>query len=483
MSKWQPIEGKKLSRFEIPLFDGLNSLVGENLAKKSELSFIENARSEKVGWLSKRNGYTLFGNSIQATATYGLYDFVNETHHLLRISTISGTTSIFLYTGGNWLQLSGAGTNLTASEFDFATALSRCFVVNGVDENRYIEADGLTVVDSSGITSFFYNSPKARLVNYYRGRLYLGDYRRIDNTRERTGIAFSSQAVGIVSLVSGDHTAPITTLNVTDTKYIKAGALDDTLDIYRGGTLIGTITVTARSATTLTINSFGTDLLSSDELWVSGTHDGEQRFRWDNRSSGINVREYDSLKNTSEEDLVLLTNIDTNMVIFTKNSLSLFNGSTVRPLDLDIGCISKKTFVKMLGQGIFLHYTGLYAITGSSTPRLLTAKVQHLFDNANPETLEQACAAGNGFSYFIHLGDIPFYNTNGSLKKTLTDVVLEYNFRQNNIFIHTNIAMSHFIQFSQSSERIMVFANDSGADPVINFDSISISESVTVVRT
>lgn len=480
MTKLEPRDGKQLKRLDVPMFDGINTLVGETLAKKTEVSFIENARSEKIGWLTKRAGYSIFGNVLQATANWGLYDFVNSEHHFLRVSTVSGTTSLYLYSNGTWVKFDGMGTNLSQAECDFATALDRCFITNGVDNNRYIEADGITAVDSTTTTGYLFNSPKARLINYYRGRLYLGDYLRPNGTRERTGVAFSSQPLGIVALVSGDHTAPITSLEVSDTKYIKLGSGNDSLEVYRGNSLIGTITVTARSATTLTISSFGTSLLSADELWVPGTHDGEKKFRWDNASTGIAVREYDTFRNPSEEDLVLLTNIDTNMVIFTKNSISVFNGTSVRPLDLDIGCVSKKSFVKMLGQGVFLHYTGLYAITGPGVPRLLTAKVQQLFDNASPTTLENACAAGDEFSYFVHIGDIPFYHSNGALKKTLNNVVLEYNFRQNNIFIHTDIPMSHFAKFIQSSDKILLFAKASDADPITNYETIRVNESVTV---
>lgn len=461
--KYDQVEGKQLKRFEIPYWDGLNILVADNLAKRSEPAFFENVRSKRVGWLEKREGFTLFGNDIGATANFGLYDFNTSSHRLYRISTVSGITKIFKYGSSVWNALTGAGSGLSAADMDFTTGFSRCFLVNGTDVNRNIEPDGTTVVDATTSSGFMYNSPKAFLVNYFQGKVYLANYFRPDGTQERTGICFSSPPVGIVSLVNGDQTAPITTLAVTDTKYIKAGAANDTLDIYRGGTLIGTITVTGRTENSLTINSFATDLLSSDELWVAGTHQGEKKIRWDNNSTGIATEEYDSFKNVSEEDIVMMTNVGSNMITFTKNSISVWNNQVLRPLDLEIGCVSKNSFVKILGQGVFLHYSGLYTLTEGS-PRLISAKIQPIFDNADPVALENSVASSDGFSYFVTVGDIPFYNNDGSKKVILKDVVVEYNLRQNNFFIHTGVDMTEFTRFTDTNTQKLLFAKNSDSN-------------------
>lgn len=481
MTKFTKRESQQLKRFEINIWEGLNTVVGDNLAKRGEASFLENVRSKKVGWLEKRDGSSLIGDDISATNNFGLYNFSIDSNNLIRISKVSNTTSIYKLNEGNntWTQLPGKGTGLSEFEADFTTALGKCFIVNGIDNNRYIESDTVTVKDSDEVGSMIYNSPKARLINYYRDRLFVGDYERGDGTKERTGIAFSSTPLGIVSLVNGDHDAPITTLEVTDTKYIKVGSDNDTLDVYRGGALIGTITVTARTENTLTISSFGTDLKSNDELWVANTKNGEKVFRWDNQAAGIAVREYDTFKNSSEEDLVLLTNVGNNEMIFTKNSITAFNGAAVRPLDLNIGCVSKKTFVKILGQGLFLHYTGIYSTSGD-VPRLLSAKIQQVFDNADPKTMNNACAAADNFSYFVHIGNVTFENPDGSTKKILNNVVVEYNLRQNNFYIHTDVPMSHFVSFTKDdSTRILVFtkAKDLVSDL---FDRVQITENITI---
>lgn len=502
MAIFKPRANQKLLRYEIAAWEGLNNIVGDNLTKKGEPGFIENARSLKIGWIEKRAGHTLFGVSLNAVGNYGLYDFINDGHTLIRISKVGTIVSIYRYSeqSNSWVQLLGNGTSLSAAEFDFASAFERCFIVNGVDNNRYLQADGSNVVDSNDITGMVYNSPKARLVAFFKSQVYLGDYTNIDGTKARTGICFSSVPLGIVSLVSGDQTAPITSLTVTDTKYIKVGAANDSLDIYRGGSLIGTLTVTGKTQTTLTVSSFGTNLLSSDELWIANTRSGEKVIRWDNRATGIDARTYDSFLNISPENLVSLETIGNNLMIFTANSITIYNGSALRSLDLNIGCVSKKSFVKILGQAIFLHYTGIYSTTGG-VPTLLSAKIQKIFDNADRRTLEKSCAAVDGFSYFVYIGQVTFNNSDGSVKKILNDVVVEYNLRQGNFFIHTDIPFSHFINFAKDGEVKLLFAkkgtisiavSDSvhaqefiGINTIIInvADTSTVTESVTVTRT
>jgi hypothetical protein len=479
--KFKSDNRRKLQQYSVKYFDGLNMAVSSSLTKRSELGFMENARSEIIGLLEKRKGHSLFGNDLSALTNYGLFDFFNSTHTLIRVSKVGSIISVYRYIGGTWVQNTGVATNLSGSECDFANAYDRCFIVNGENNNFYLEADTMTAVSSTDSTGMLYNAPKARLVNYFRDRLYLGDYLRVDGSRERTGICFSSPPLGIVSLVSGDHTAPITTVNVTDTKYIKVSSANDSLDVYRGGTLIGTLTVTGRTENSLTVSSFGTDLKSSDELWVAGTRSGEKKIRWDNRATGINVREYDSFKNANEEDLVTIRNVNNTMMIFTENSISVFNGSYLKPLDLEIGCISKNSFVKILGQGFFLHSTGLYATSGG-VPKLISAKIQPIFTNANIESLRKSCAATDGTSYFGYIGQVTFYNQDGTVKKVLNDTVIEYNIQQNNFFLHTDVPMSHFISFVNSSGKILVFAKHGTTTPSIN-ENLYINESITITVT
>ncbi|MBU0847466.1 hypothetical protein KKH23_09810, partial [Patescibacteria group bacterium] len=528
-----------IQRKEIRYFDGVNTIVSNNLAKLEEFSHAENARAKTVGTIEKREGTRKLGNDIVATANKGLFDFENDTATgLFRISTVSATTSVYYLNGSAaWTALTGNGTGLTASQFDTAIAEKCCFLVNGSDSNRYISSTGTNVYTSSDIgdstTQFDITNPSgntyrytydstgtdpkisenvavgdvihlmaqnftagnkgsfavtavstnyfeitntsgsaesnktigtgairvvnhatgsltAHRVNYYKERLYIGDY-YLSSNRYQNGIMMSSMPLGITALVDGDHSASITALKVTDIKYIKT---NDVLDVYRADTKIGTVIVTAKDSTskTLTIDSFATDLKSSDELWVAGTYDGDRVYRWaDNPESGENVKQYDTFKISGGQNdaITMIENIGNNMMIANKRNLVAWNGSNLLNLDVGVGCVSKNGYTKTKEALWFIGYKGIYITTGAF-PQLKSSKMQRYFDGATKAGLEAGAIGHKGESVFASIGDVTLYKPDGSTEKTLSDVVLEYNIRLDNWYIHTGITATQFATYIAS---------------------------------
>jgi hypothetical protein len=272
----------------------------------------------------------------------------------------------------------------------------------------------------------------------------------------------SSMPLGIVSLVDGDQSNPITSLKVTDIKYIK---LNDTLDVYRGNTKIGTVTVTAKDSDTdtLTINSFGTDLKSSDELWISGTYSGDRIFRWaDNPESGIDIKQYDTFKiaGGQNDSITMMANIGDVMVISNKMNLAIWDDSSLKNLDLGIGCTSKRGYVKTPYGLFFLAYNGIYKMTGG-IPELISFKVEPYITGATKVGLEAGAMGKKGSSIFCYIGDVTLYNPDGSTKKSLTDVVLEYNIRIASWYVHTGIKATEFSTYIATNDAdILTFASE-----------------------
>ena len=235
---------KDSNRIEISFFEGVNSLVSDNLAKKNEFKYVRNARSRTIGTIEKRQGTSRLGSSLVATANHCIFFFENDVASvkgIYRISTVSSDIKIYyLNASAVWTALAGT---YTAATFSHAIAEYCAFLVNGSDNNMYIKGtDGVTIVDSTTAAGHLYNSPKAKKINYYKGRLYLADYTNAGGTRYRNGIMMSSPVLGLLSLVDGDHvTADCGAddwIKVTDTKYIRS---TDTIDVYRGGTKIADI--------------------------------------------------------------------------------------------------------------------------------------------------------------------------------------------------------------------------------------------------
>jgi len=538
-------EKSQLKRIEIPYFEGINTLVSHGISKKQELEFAINARSEMIGTIEKRKGYRRLGSEITSVGNYGIFHFNNDTatnKNFFRITKVGATVSIYYMitapVDGTWTALTGNGTSLTAANFSHTIAENSCFLVNGNDANRYIDANGTNVYTSADIgasdtqfditnpagntfrytydttgtnpnityniklgdvihlmaqnfaaankgsfvvtgvdTNYFEitnaggaaennktigtgairvnnhltSSPIAYKINYYKDRLYLGDY--TNTTRYKTGIMMSSVPLGIAALVDGDHDQPMTALKVTDLKYIKT---NDVLDVYRGNTNIGTIIVTAKDSTTntLTIDTFATDIKSSDELWIAGTYTGKKIFRWaDNPESGIDVKQYDTFKLTGgdNDEINMFTNIGDVMMISNKNNIAVWDNYKLINYDLGIGCVSRQGYVKNLGTLFFIDYSGIFATTGG-LPKLMSSKVQKYFDGATKAGLEAGAMGKKGTSIFVHIGDVALYNPDGSIvlpgtvnsegavvTATLANVVLEYDIRTQNWYVHTGI--------------------------------------------
>lgn len=480
-----------LSRMEINLIEGVNTLVSPTLSKKGELDFALNARCKIIGTIEKRQGTKRLGNQITATANYGLFYFENSTATstgFFRISTVSATTTVYyLNTSATWTALTGGGTGLTAANFVHTIAEKCCFLVNGTDANRYIGSDGTTVTTSSTATGHLYNSPIAYLINYYKDRLYLGDY--TNTTRYKNGIMMSSMPLGIVALVDGDHAAADCEaddwIKVTDTKYIYA---TDTLDVYRGNVKIADFTVKAKTEDTIQINAITfagsyTTLDSSDEIWVDGTFTGTKVFRWaGNPASGINVKQYDTfnISGSQNDSLTMMANIGNVMMIANKYNLAVWDDSAVTNLDLGIGCTSKRGWVKTSSGLFFLAYDGIYKTTGG-VPELISSKVELYISGATKAGKEAAAMGYKGKSIFCYIGTVTLYNPDGSTKKTLSDVVLEYNLRTTNWYVHTGIKATQFATYvaSLDTDRLEFSSTESGYQIIELFYDATTDDKIT----
>jgi hypothetical protein len=576
----QEIGSKNEQRLNIPFFEGVNSLIGSNIAKKTELAHAENCRSQVIGVLEKRMGQTVLGTDINGntfitSANYGLFSFQDGAGQgFYRISetidpsspsaSISPSASVspsasaspsastsqspsssaspsasvspsssssaslspsasvspsastsqspsasyspsassspsssvspspqaefatiyYLDNNNKWTPLAGRGTSIDGATFDYTYAENSAFLVNYDDKNRYIQADGVTVVDSTSGGGHLFNTPNASRINFYKDRLYLADY-VTQGERYKTTVLRSSFPMGIIALVNADYDATIsTTVKVTDSKYFYTDSGANSYDIYRGTTKITTITVTAINETDVTVTGTITGILASDEIWIAGTYNGPKVFRWINNptTSGQDVQQYDTFKLSGGENdpITMMTNIGNVMLISNKSAMASWNDYTLQNFDLDIGCVSKKGYTKILGTLYFLHYTGVYATSGD-VPRLMSNKVEKYITGATKTGKEQCAAGKKGRNIFFTLGDVTLYNPDGSVDRVLSDVCIEYNLTQENWFVHTNVKASEFATFVEASDSDRLeFTDTSGNFAVKEFLSGSTDDGVEI---
>jgi len=543
-------------------FEGVNSLVSDNLFKKGEMAVALNARNETIGTISKRSGFSRLASDVTATKNYSIFFFNNAVSStnkgFYRISTIFGLTKIYyINNSDNWTALTDAGginifelgtsttqfdiTNPSGTTFRYTyddtgtdpdidahirvgttvviaaqnfTAANNgtftvtgvgakyfevtnasgvaednktlgtgtlkvsgnnhsvtfaqgfCFLVNGDNDNIQIDEDGTTVLSSASSSSQLYNSPKARKIKYFKNRLYLADY-TVGSARKKNGIMMSSMPLGIVSLVDGDHDAGVTTIKITDTKYVNA---TDSLDVYRGNTKIETLTITAKTEDEITVSATANALNSSDELWVAGTYNSDKIFRWaNNDASGLNLKEYDSfsLGGNMDSRIKLFETIGNVLMIGTNDNLAIWDDYKLQSFDLGIGCVSDNGYVKALGSLFFIGYDGIFQTSGG-LPKLISAKVEKYIDGATKAGLEAAAMGKKGNSIFCSIGTVTLYNPDGSEDMTLSDVVLEYNLRIQAWTIFTGIKATQFATYVSSDDvNSLQFASTETKYPIM----------------
>lgn len=473
--------GNAEKRIEINYFDGINSTVQSNLAKITEISHSENYRSPVIGVLEKRRGQLSYPYGLASSEdNYGLFNFDTTSatqKGVFRISKVNSLTGIYsLNMTDEWEILTSPNAqNLVDGDFNSANVNGNLILVNYTDDNRYIKKDGVTVIESTSAGDL-YNSPRSSNVAFYKGKIYLSDF-LINTTRYQTSILKSSDPMGIVALLNGDYEnvgVADWVIPVTDTKYFYATSGMNVYDVYRGGTKIATITISSVQETSVTatdanvvFESGFTNLLSADELWINGTFSGEKQYRWVNNSaiSGSEVKQYDSFKLSGgdESPIKMFTTIGNVLMIGNNNNLATWDDYTLTSMDLGIGCVSKRGYIKLLGGLYFIHYSGVYTTSGSA-PQLLSRKISRYIEGATKSGLELSAAGKKGLSVFFTIGDVTLYKDDGSIENTLDDVCIEYSIADENWYIHTNVKASQFASFIEDTGVEKLFLTDKGAD-------------------
>jgi len=522
--------GKEL-RINISSFDGINSTVQPNLAKQTELSHAENVRAPIIGALETRGGQQKVGTKTDGTvfttsANYGLAAFRNDDgsqQGVVRISetsTIStatqsssvlshGTGAGFLYvsiqetlyvtdpafgrssevgivrlsnatgsaklytlgTDNTWSPPAATPTSMLSiigGQFSFAKTDEGLLMVNGNNANMLFKNDGVNFITASS-TDSLYNSPTAKKAAYYKGNMYLANFVR-NGVRYKTTVIRSSDAMGLISLVSGDQLAHVsgTALNLTTTKYMYSDTGMNGYDVYRGGVYITSFTVTAINGSSVTITHSGTpDLKTVDEIWITGTYTGAKQYRWvaNPTTTGASQQQYDTFKlaGGDNDEITLLEPIGNILMIGNRKNLMTWNNYTLENFDQGVGCVSPTGYTKLLGTLYFTGYDGIFASTGAA-PTLVSRKVSRIFAGATRDGLEHAAMGHKGFSVFAAIGDSVLYKQDGSYEKTLHDVVVEYNVTEQNLYIHTNVPASQMESFIDSlgTERLLIAHTGTG---------------------
>lgn len=399
------------------------------------------------------------------TLITALFDFPNpDNDGVYCVGLLSGTPYPFYLDGDGWYRINqGLSLPYTGLYSHDVTVAENCAIIAGdVSTNRQIDSDGRTMYDSSDLNSHVYGSPPANKVNYFKGRLYLADL-LVGSQRYPTRVQVSSPPLGIVGLIEGDHDSGVTEVRMTDVKYVRVG---DTLDIWRGTSSVGTITVTAKSQSSVTCTATSFAMLNSDEAWVSGTYNGKRLFRWADRTeTGTGVKKYDTfdLPGGTGDRITMMANVGGVEVIASKTAMAYWDDSQLISMDANIGCVSDKGSVLHMGHLFFVNYTGVYSTTGAVVPTYRSAKVEPYFRGATKANMDKCAMGRKGTSVFVAIGDVTLYNDDGSVRASPKDVCLEYDIQKDDWAVHTNVPANVFANFTYGSRTDrLLYGTDRG---------------------
>ncbi len=360
--------------------------------------------------------------------------------------------------------------SIAGGNFSHTVMDGKIFFANGRSNNFYIDTnspvvgtqtDGLNVLSSTSTQAnalgSLYNSPRAHIVNAYKSRLYLANY-DWQGVHYGTSLLVSSYPLGIVTLIQGDVLAAggggVWTLPVTENTYVYSDTYANTYEVWRLNTKVADIKVTSMDDLNIYVNNADITwyiathtFLSQDQVFVTGTSTGAKVYRWPNNPTlnGQDIKQYSTFKlsGADESDITLVQNVGNVMIIANRSIMASWNDSIVNYFDLGIGCVSPRGFVKAYGAMYFLHYTGVYATSGGM-PNIISSPIKPYIENATKAGLENAVAGRKSRSVFFAIGDSKVLNPDGSIKRNLKDVVLEYHITQQNWYVHTGIPASSF---------------------------------------
>lgn len=263
-------------------------------------------------------------------------------------------------------------------------------------------------------------------------------------------------------------------LPVTDTTYVYSDTFANEYEVWRVNTKIADVIVYSIDDLNIYVNDSditwadGVDhkFLSQDQIYVHGTVTGAKVYRWPNNPtlSGQDVKQYNTFKISGgdESDLTMMVNVGNVMIVSNRSVIASWNDSVLNYYDLGIGAASRRGYVKAYGALYFLHYTGVYSTIGAM-PNIISSPIQPYIDGATKSGIENAVAGKKGRSVFFCIGEVTLYKPDGSVKRVLEDVCLEYNMLQQNWYVFTNVKAKFFETFidSSSADRIALADYDS----------------------
>jgi len=284
------------------------------------------------------------------------------------------------------------------------------------------------------------------MVTYFKDRLYIAYYESSSTVKNR--VIKSSAPLGIICLSNEDTTATSGSLTLSVTGDVKYAVPTETLEVWRGGTQIGSIVVNSKTQDQLNITITGTltsAIQAADEFWVAGTKNGQKVFRWSDPNTGNDVERYDVFKIGGGDNtrINVMSEIGNVLWFATNNLFATWDGDYLKLFNYNIGCCAPNGATVFNALLYFIGDKGLYATDGATIPKNISAKINRYYKGIPKSIKENGVVSYSEESVFFSFTGtstekIILYNNDGSISRVLDNIVFEWNTRQENWYTHTS---------------------------------------------
>lgn len=187
---------------------GENTLVSENLIDNREATSTQNIQYVEAGGVSKRNGFTQFGNDLTNNPMgLGVYTDASRNKY---VCTVDGTALKYrLNETGVWQTATGA--SLTSGQTTtFTQAQSKLFVWNGADGGSYFNGTTLTRPGTMPKASFGLYFKGLHIVSGVDGqpnRVYIAEGDDVTDFTNASGASVLNNSTEVPGAITFDDTA------------------------------------------------------------------------------------------------------------------------------------------------------------------------------------------------------------------------------------------------------------------------------------
>jgi len=319
----------------------------------------------------------------------------------------SETDIRYLY-GNEWITLfSVSNPNIRLNYLNF---LNECYIAGRDDAtNTYMDMRNINSALDVSTTRNLIEAPRAKFITDYNGQLYAINV-EVNGVKHKDRAYRSSAPTGAVAFVQGDYNELRWEIDVDSAKYLKPGMK---IDIYKAGTgarIVDSLEIVSvdKENDQITFSPQVLTLTDNDEIWLEDRKDKLTIF-WNTDNPTPETSDWIRIP-AGIEASPEFTGFGFNnnkMLLFGKNSIYKWDGSSLTNISTNIGCVSHETIHNIGPWTFWLHTTGVWAYNDATSQfRLVSRTIENYIRAINQSNLSKATAVISGRVYKLSVGEI-----------------------------------------------------------------------------